>query len=146
MSNYTLRRAKDSDVKDLTSCIDAAYAIYAERISDLPDVSEGLHDDIESKIVWVAVQNQTIIGGLILSAEKDFMQLVNIAVHPDASGRGVGRLLIAKAEEETSRHGLSGMQLSTHVDMPENVALYEHLGWEEMERSARKVKMRKFLK
>jgi len=141
MKELNIRRAKLDDAKDLSACIDAAYAIYAERISDLPNVSDGIEDDIAQKIVWVAEQNQAIVGGLILSVEADSMLVMNIAVHPEASGAGIGRALMDKAEEETREHGLSEMRLSTHVDMPENVALYEHLGWQEIERSGHKVRM-----
>ena len=145
MNPWTLRRATVDDAKELAACIDAAYAIYAGRISDLPSVSEGIEDDIANRIVWVAEQSQKIVGGLILFTEIDFMLVMNIAVHPDTSGLGIGRRLMTKAEEETRVRGLSEMRLSTHVDMPENVALYEHLGWQEIERSGSKVKMRKSL-
>ncbi len=35
------------------------------------------------------------------------------------------------------------LRLSTHVDMPENVRLYIHLGWEETGRTGNKVQMKK---
>ena len=145
VKNYTLRRALRADANDLASCIAAACAVYDGRISDLPNVSEGIEDDIANRIVWVAERDSKIVGGLILSIETNFMLVMNVAVHLDASGAGIGRALMDKAEEETRKCGLLEMRLSTHVDMPENVALYEHLGWQETDRSGHKVRMMKTL-
>jgi len=140
-----IRRATGDDANDLASCIDAAYAIYAGQIPDLPNVSEGLSDDIANRIVWVAEREGTIFGGLVLSVEANFVLVMNVAVHPDAAGLGIGRALMDKAEEETRERGLSEMWLSTHLDMPENVAFYEYLGWQEIERAGHKVRMKKSL-
>ena len=145
MTIPNIRRATHNDAKALAACIDAAYAIYARRISDLPNVSEGIDDDIKNNIVYVAEQGDMIVGGLVLSAQRGFMLLMNIAVHPNAAGLGIGRALMDKADAETLERGLSEMRLSTHVEMPENVALYEHLGWREAARSGRKVQMKKSL-
>ena len=140
-----IRRATPGDAAALAACIDAAYAIYASRISDLPKVSEGIEYDIKDNIVWVAERDDAIVGGLILKPQTDFMLLANIAVHPDHGGQGVGRALMDRAESDASALGMTEMRLSTHVDMPENVALYEYLGWKETERTGNKVKMRKQL-
>ena len=49
------------------------------------------------------------------------------------------------AENEAKRQGFGEMRLSTHVGMPENVAMYQYLGWQEYERSGNRVSMRKLL-
>ena len=71
--------------------------------------------------------------------------LANIAVDPSCTGMGVGRGLIDHAEAHCRALKKVELRLSTHVDMPENVDLYEHLGWEETGRSGNKVHMTKFL-
>ncbi len=129
----------------MAACIDAAYAKYAQRISDLPKVSEGCAEDIADNQVWVAEQGDEIIAGLVLIAGDGFIKLANLAVHPDHGGRGLGRKLIELAEAEARRQGFDEMRLNTHVDMPENVRLYEHLGWVEVSRSTNTVSMTKHL-
>ena len=57
----------------------------------------------------------------------------------------MGRKLIELAEAEARRQGVDEMRLNTHVDMPENVRLYEHLGWVEVSRSTNTVSMTKHL-
>ncbi len=49
------------------------------------------------------------------------------------------------AEAETLEQGFHELRLNTHVDMPENVQLYTHLGWEETGQRGNKVSMRKML-
>ena len=143
--NFTLRRAQARDSDALAACIDAAYSIYAARIGDLPAVSEGIPHTIENHRVWVAEIDHDIVGGIILIPHDDFMILENVAVHPQHTGLGLGRALMEKAEAECSELGLHEMRLSTHQAMPENVRLYEHLGWQETDRSGNKVHMKKKL-
>ena len=137
----TIRRARLGDSDALAECIDAAYSIYASRISDLPAVAEGIPEAIEGHRVWVAEIDGRIGGGLILVPHDEFLLLENIAVRPECSG--IGRALIARAESDCVELGLHEIRLSTHEAMPENVAIYEHLGWTETSRSGNKVHMSK---
>jgi GNAT superfamily N-acetyltransferase len=73
------------------------------------------------------------------------MKLANLAVHPDHVGKGLGRKLIELSECEAKRQGFCEMRLNTHVDMPENIRLYQYLGWAEVSRSGNTVSMEKYL-
>lgn len=140
-----IRPAVAADAKALATCIDAAYARYAGRISDLPSVSNGCAEDIANNQVWVAAEDDTIIANLVLVTGDGFMKLANLAVLPDHGGKGLGRRLIELLEREAERHGFSEMRLNTHVDMPENVRLYQRMGWSEVARSGNTVSMKKRL-
>lgn len=142
---WIIRPAQLPDTDALTRCIDAAYAIYTARITDLPAVSDGVANDIETHRVWVAELEGSVVGGLILIPHDGYAVLANIAVDPASSGLGVGRDLIECAEEACRTHELRELRLSTHTEMPENVRLYEHLGWKESGRSGNKVHMIKAL-
>ncbi len=143
MSKLLLRRANARDADDLADCINAAYSVYADRITDLPAVSEGIEGAIEVHRVWVAQTGQQIAGGMILVAHPDFLMLQNVAVRPEAAGRGIGRALIARAEQDCLDLGLLEIRLSTHSEMPENIAFYSRLGWTETGRSGNTVFMSK---
>ena len=145
MARWKIRPAKIHDAVPLETCIDAAYAGYRKRIRDLPPVSEGIADDIKSNLVWVAELDRSIVGGLILVIRDEYAMLANIAVDPDCSGMGIGRGLIEHAEEQCRRLKKAELRLSTHVAIPENVRLYEYLGWHETGRSGNKVHMTKLL-
>ncbi len=138
---YTLRHAMPSDAPTLTDCIIAAYAAYADQGIDLPPVAEGVLRDIRDNVVWVAVNGADILGGVILSLRGETADLMNIAVHPGAAGRGVGRALMDAALGAAREAGHRTVELTTHRDTPQNVALYEHLGWKITGRSDVKVHM-----
>jgi len=145
MRNSTIRRARDEDADALIRCIDAAYAIFQGRIEDLPAVSEGIAEDIKTHCVWVAELGGSVVGGLVFIPQEDHGLLANVAVDPVASGQGLGRTLIERAEAECRKLGFGELRLSTHVEMPENIRLYEHLGWKVTGRSGSKVHMAKQL-
>lgn len=144
-SRWKIRPAAINDAVPLETCIDAAYAAHRNRIQDVPPVSEGVADDIKSNLVWVAELDRSVVGGVILVLKDEYAMLTNIAVDPDCSGLGIGRALIEHAEAQCRTMKKTELRLSTHVAMPENVRLYEHLGWKETERSGNKVHMTKFL-
>ena len=143
MRNWTIRRAEHRDADALSACMDAAYADHAARIADLPPVSADCAGEIARFQVWVAETADGIIGGLVLVPGDGFMQLANVAVHPDHKGAGLGRALMARAEAEALEQGYRELRLTTHVDMPENLEIYAHLGWQQAGRRGNKIAMTK---
>lgn len=145
MAAWALRRAQLTDAVGLAACIDAAYASSLARIDDLPAVSDGIEAEIEINQVWVGERDGEIVGGIVLVVADGYGVLANVAVAPAARGTGLGRALIERVETEARRLGLAALRLSTHVAMPENVRLYERLGWRETGRAGAKVMMEKDL-
>ncbi len=139
--HWTIRAAEPSDAVELASRIDAAYSAHASHIPDLPEVSEGIADDIAQNVVFVATTENKVIGGIVLILQPDHLMLANIAVDPSAEGNGIARALIETAEQVAQSNSLSEIRLSTHVKMPENISLYEHLGWHQTGKSGNKVHM-----
>jgi len=62
------------------------------------------------------------------------MLLDNVAVSPEARGKGYGRRWIEFAEEETRRQEFETIRLYTNTAMTENISLYERLGYIETRR------------
>ncbi len=140
-----IRRAKLQDGASVKSCIERAYAPVKSQIGDLPDVSAGVEEDIATKVVFIAETGTRIAGCAILGLTKASAHLVNLAVDPDFQGAGLGKALIRTVEAHARACGAGQIHLATHVRMPENVALYTHLGWHEASRSGNKVLMNKKL-
>ena len=136
-----IRRAKADDAAALTDCIAAAYAPYQHL--GLPPVAEGVGDDIARHTVWVA-EDDAILGGLVAVIDDRFY-LANLAVHPDAGGRGVGRALITHAEGVAQRLGYTEIALATHTGMTGTQAFYHRIGWVEVGREGNKVHFSKQL-
>jgi len=55
-------------------------------------------------------------------------EIAKLLVHPDAQGRGVGRLLLAALEDEARAHGRRTLVLDTVTGSPAQ-RLYEGAGW-----------------
>lgn len=146
MPDWTIRPAHLHDAPALARCIDLAYAAYTGRIVDLPPVSEGIAEDIAENCVWVAELDARIVGGIVVIVRGDHLLLANLAVVPEAGGKGLGRALIDRAEVEAHKRGLPEIRLSTHSAMPENIGLYSRLGWIETGRVGNKVHMSRRLR
>ncbi len=132
------RLARAEEAPAITRLIDAAYQPYRDQGIALPDVSGGVFDAILSGQVWVM---DDLSGVLMLTTTPPTAHLMNVAVSPKARGRGIGGVLIRHALHVSNDAGCREIALATHVDMPDNVALYAHLGWQETERDARRVMM-----
>ncbi len=114
-NGVTIRPALPKEAAALTALVEAAYGHYVARIGRRPGPME---DDY--------------------AAQPDALLLDNVAVAPEAQGRGIGRALIAFAEAEARRRGHRQIRLYTHVLMTENIALYTRLGFAETGRVSEK--------
>ncbi len=99
--NPIIRPAQATDANALASCIDAAYAQYLGRISDLPSVSDGCAEDIANNQVWEVVQDNDVIAGLVLVRRDGFMKLANLAVNPDHVDEAFGSMQVRLCERPT---------------------------------------------
>ena len=74
------------------------------------------------------------IGALVLVERGDGLLFDNIAVRPARQGEGIGRRLMEHAESEARRLGYGHLDLYTHERMTENIAMYERIGYVEVDR------------
>ncbi len=137
-----IRRATPEDVAQLTAVIEVAYAPF--QALGLPPVTEGIGDDIRDHNVWVADICGRVQGGIVLVLNGQ-AHIANLAVHPDASGHGVGQALITTACDASAAAGHFTIQLATHVEMTTTQAFYRRRGWHETGREANKVYFQKQL-
>lgn len=130
--NSIVRHAQDDDEPSVRAVVMAAYETYVERLGRPPgSMLADYREPIADERVWVAEFDRTMLGILILSEEPDALHVDNVAVHPDAQGRGVGRALLGFAEGEAARRGRRELRLSTNALFTENLAIYPRLGFVE---------------
>jgi len=89
---------------------------------------------IERREVWVACEDDSLAGILVLRAGPGSVLLENVAVTPAKQGRGIGQALIAFAEQHARDLGLREVVLYTNELMTENLRLYPRLGYVETDR------------
>lgn len=125
-----LRLAGPEDISEIAALVDRAYAGYIERMGRTPGPMLDDHAaQVADGLVRVLCRDGRICGVLVLIGKDDHLMLHNVAVAPEAQGRGLGRRLVEAAEEAAKRLGYGTVRLYTHETMVENIALYEHLGF-----------------
>ena len=131
-----IRPARLDEGPTLSAIVDAAYALYIPRIGAKPGpMLEDYSDLCARGLAFVLERDGTILGLLVLIDGADHLLLDNIAMAPEAQGQGLGKILLAFAEEEAKRRGFSQIRLYTHLKMTENIALYPRLGYTETHRA-----------
>ena len=132
----TIRLAGPPDQAAIEAIVQAAYAVYVPRIGRKPAPME---DDyaalIAARHVHVLEDGGEILGLVVLVPEEGQMLLDNVAVLPDAHGRGYGHRLLAFAEQQARAAGYAAIRLFTNAAMTENQARYRRLGYVETHRA-----------
>lgn len=142
---WKIRKAIISDSTGLQNCMETAYASYQSRMGGerLPPMDVDYSLEIKDSPSWVAESSDNIVGGLFMTFEKEHASIANIAVHPDFQGQGLGGGLMKFAESKAKEMKYSELRLATHVLLTENISLYLHLGWSEIDRDDVRVYFKK---
>ncbi|WP_214414189.1 GNAT family N-acetyltransferase [Sphaerisporangium fuscum] len=124
-----MRKALAAEVAAIEKLVHDAYRPWVEITGTRPLPMEA---DYDALVAAGHVHVTDGLDGIIVLIPEDGALLVdNVAVRPDRHGRGIGRSLMAFAEQEASRLGLPALRLYTNVKMASNIALYESLGYVE---------------
>jgi GNAT superfamily N-acetyltransferase len=125
-----IRRARPADADFVAACVHLAYEKYVVRIGRKPKPMEANYARaIAQHQVWVVDGEAGIEAVLELIPEDDHLLIENIAVDPARQGSGLGRRLMAFAEDEARRQGFAELRLYTNETFVENIAFYEWLGY-----------------
>ncbi|MFE7581034.1 GNAT family N-acetyltransferase [Streptomyces gardneri] len=133
MIHETPRPALPSDVPAVKAVTDAAFHHYIDRIGLVPAPMEADHAaNVAAGRVFVV--GDPVAGLVVVIPEADHLYLDEVAVHPDAQGTGLGRVLMGWVEARARQLGLPEVRLLTNAMMWENQKLYERYGYEVVER------------
>jgi ribosomal protein S18 acetylase RimI-like enzyme len=137
MNEPRIRPATAADTPAIAEIVDQAYRHYIARIGKPPGP---MLDDYVARVsegaVWVFEEGAVIAAIIVLLPAPDYLLLDNIAVSPTRQGLGLGRRLLAFAEDEALRRGCREIRLYTHQTMVENQRLYTSIGYEETGRGS----------
>jgi ribosomal protein S18 acetylase RimI-like enzyme len=151
VADRNIRPAEPGDAAAVRDLVRASYARYVGRIGKQPaPMLEDYAALIRAGEVWVLAEGGEVLGVLVIRPAEDHMFVDNVAVAPGHQGRGLGRELVAFAEEKAAEHGMPEIRLYTNEKMHENLDIYARLGFEETGRGLdggyRRVFMRKRLR
>jgi ribosomal protein S18 acetylase RimI-like enzyme len=146
----TIRPATQDDVAQIIRLINAAYAKYLDWMEKPPAPMLADYSKlIAGGGVYVLASGAEIAGALVIEARDQALFIENIAIAPTFHGQGLGRGLMAFAEQYAGERGLSELRLYTNEVMIENLSFYQRLGFEEvarrMDNGYRRVFLRKSL-
>ena len=127
----TIRPAVAGDVAAMRRIAGRAYMVYVPRIGRKPAPMIADFAGHVARNEAFVLESGFGVNGYIVLFEKDGAQFVeNVAVDPARHGHGIGRRLMAFAELEAEKHGLSLIRLYTNARMTENAGFYLGLGYE----------------
>ena len=131
----TIRRADGPDADTVRLITAEAYQLYVPRIGREPSpMVTDYGDAVRAGQAWVAEDEGQAVGIVVVELHSDHLLVENIAVRPAAQGGGVGRQLLARAEELAVELGYDEVRLYTHETMTENIAYYPRRGYTETHR------------
>ncbi|MBD8876352.1 GNAT family N-acetyltransferase [Roseibium polysiphoniae] len=134
--DYDIRQAQAADEAAVRACAEDAYEQYVEAIGKKPaPMVADFASLITAGCVHVAVEGPAdVIGFIIFFREGDHVLLENVAVRSDATGRGIGKSLIALCERTAKSSGAGSVKLYTNEKMSANLTIYPRLGYRETDR------------
>jgi GNAT superfamily N-acetyltransferase len=119
-----------ADVAAITDLTREAYAKWVPLIGREPlpmrvDYAEavGRH---RFDLLW---SGNRLVGLIETTPQADALLVENVAVAPDMQGRGLGRRLLALAEQLAADAQLTAVRLYTNQRFAENLRLYAALGY-----------------
>ena len=87
------------------------------------------HDDRGSP------DNEEVLGcGAVRLLTDEIAEIKRMWISAPARGRGLGRLLLGRLEEEATRLGARRVRLDTNSVLVEAIAMYESTGYQQIER------------
>jgi GNAT superfamily N-acetyltransferase len=130
-----LRRAVAGDAAVVRDLVRDAYSHYIPLIGRTPiPMLTDYAEAIRTRDVWVLDAQDTIVGVLELDARPDHLWLENVAVLPAHQGHGLGKVLLAHAEQVARERELPEIRLLTNERYLANIAMYERHGYVETHR------------
>lgn len=127
--------ANANHVNAIEACATSAYAIYLERMRQTPAPMVANFAELVSQgKVLVALSEKELLGYVVFYPIDNAVHLENLALFPEHQAKGLGKQLIQHVEHYAHTHQMREVNLYTNVAMHENIGMYKHLGYIELER------------
>ena len=129
-SSIRFRAADAADAAAIRDIVRAAYAKWVPVIGREPLPMRADYDKaVREHQFELAIEDGRIVGLIETIAHDDHIWIENVAVTPEAQGRGIGRQLLDSAERTAVEAGLRELRLLTNGAFKANVSLYKRQGY-----------------
>ncbi|MGZ4806226.1 MAG: GNAT family N-acetyltransferase [Ilumatobacteraceae bacterium] len=131
-----VRAADHTDLAGVVACVNAAYEGYVAAIGRKPAPMVADYAQlIDDGWVQVAVSGDEVLGVIVMWPEQDHLYVDNVAVLPEAQGRGVGSALLQVADITARESDRVEIRLYTNAAMTANLDYYPRRGYIETHRA-----------
>lgn len=118
-------------IPDILNLLQVSFAYMQSRVnpqSSMRNLSvETIKDQCVSGEVWAI--GKAPYACIFLKEKHDCLYLGKLAVNPEARGHGYARRLVELAEERAISKGLPALELETRIELLENHATFQRLGF-----------------
>lgn len=126
--------------EELLDLIRDSFA-YMDGLIDPPSSAglltvENLRHKAREETGFAAFLGERLAGCVFIREKDDSFYLGKLAVAPAFAGRGIGRLLMQKAEDAAVAKGKPSIELQVRIELTRNRALFEKLGYRKIAESA----------
>ncbi|MGT2468757.1 GNAT family N-acetyltransferase [Mesorhizobium atlanticum] len=129
-SSIRFRAAEAADAAAIRDIVRAAYAKWVPVIGREPLPMRADYDKAVADHPFdLAVSRDRIVGMLEAMLADDHLWIENVCVAPEAQGKGIGRLLLQRAEGKAREAGRHELRLLTNGAFEANVSLYKRQGY-----------------
>jgi len=130
LSAFSIKRWTSSErLDDIMAIVHAAFAEITPPSGVLSETVVDLAARQRDGVVLVAVAGDALVGSLFCARKGDALYLTRMAAHPAWRRRGVGRALMAAAEDEARSAGLAKLLIRVRKSLPGNKAYFAKLGF-----------------
>lgn len=127
---WELRRAVALDAPAIRALTREAYAKWVPLIGREPKPMTADYAEAVRRHRIDLLYLDGVLAALIETiAEADHLLIENVAVSPAFQGRGLGRKLMAHAEQIAASSGFGEIRLYTNKLFTQNIELYRKLGY-----------------
>ncbi|TPN67322.1 GNAT family N-acetyltransferase [Mesorhizobium sp. B1-1-1] len=124
------RQAGPADAAAIRDIVRLAYAKWVPLIGREPLPMRADYDIAVAEHEFdLATDQGEIVGAIETMPADDHVWIENVCVAPHAQGRGIGRLLLERAERKAREAGRNELRLLTNGAFAANVSLYKRHGY-----------------
>ncbi|MBM3073140.1 GNAT family N-acetyltransferase [Enterobacter sp. RHBSTW-00994] len=131
----TYRPATQADITSLPAIEHSAGQRFRDLpalawLADSPGISVEQHQLFaEQEMSWVALADGQPVGFVLADAHALSLFIVELSVHLEWQGKGIGRQLLACVAEKARMQKRASLTLTTFRDVPWNAPFYMRLGF-----------------
>ncbi|WP_206681935.1 GNAT family N-acetyltransferase [Mesorhizobium sp. NZP2298] len=132
MTNNSIRfrPAEPADAAAIRDIVRSAYAKWVPVIGREPLPMRADYDKAVAEHPFdLAIADGRVVGMIETVLADDHLWIENVCVAPRAQGRGIGRLLLERAERKALEAGRPELRLLTNGAFAANVSLYKWHGY-----------------